>query len=87
MFLQCLLVTNEFAPQIAPFQGTELELWHWTLLQTRGVGFYNSNGLAGASQAHRHMQFIPGDAIWSMRNKDATHVSFFRSFTCCLCNV
>eukprot|EP01032_Pedospumella_encystans_P019037 gene19038-21655_t len=69
----CLLVTNEFAPQIAPFQGTELELWHWTLLQTRGVGFYNSNGLAGASQAHRHMQFIPGDAIWSMRNKDATH--------------
>lgn len=31
--------------------------------------------LAGASQAHRHMQFIPGDEIWTLRNPDATHVS------------
>lgn len=71
---KCLIVTDSFAPQVAPFVGFELELWHWVLLQTRGVGFYNSNSLAGASQAHRHMQFIPGDEIWSLRNADATHV-------------
>jgi hypothetical protein len=46
------------------------------LLQTRGVGFYNSNLMAGASQAHKHTQFIPGDAIWSLRNPDAPHVRF-----------
>lgn len=74
---QCLIVSNDFAPQIAPLRGAELELLHWTLLQTRGVGFYNSNLLAGASQAHRHVQFIPGDAIWRLRNPDAAHVSHF----------
>jgi hypothetical protein len=80
---KCLLVTDEFQPQIAPFSAQELELWHWILLQTRGVGFYNSNRLAGASQAHRHMQFIPQDELWPLRNFDAPHV---RVCACVFCN-
>lgn len=68
-------MTDEYAPQLTPLSAAELELWHWTLLQTRGVGFYNSNLMAGASQAHKHVQLIPGDVIWSLRNPDATHVS------------
>jgi ATP adenylyltransferase len=69
-----LIVSDDYAPQLSPLRGAELELLHWVLLQTRGVGFYNSNLMAGASQAHKHTQFIPGDAIWSLRNPDAPHV-------------
>jgi len=69
----CLLVTDTYTPQISPLSGVELELLHWILLQTRGVGFYNSNLMAGASQAHKHTQFIPGDSMWALRNPDATH--------------
>jgi hypothetical protein len=78
--LQSLLITDTFEPQVSPLTATELELWHWVLLQTRGVGFYNSNLMAGASQAHKHMQFVPGDAIWSLRNPDAMHVRGLLTF-------
>ncbi len=39
-------------------------------------GFYNSNLLAGASQAHKHMQFIPLDETWKFRDGDAQYVSW-----------
>ena len=72
-------MSDHYLPQLLPLTGAELELWHWTLLQTRAVGFYNSNLLAGASQAHRHVQFVPGDALWKLRNPDATHVGYILS--------
>jgi len=37
------------------------------------VGFYNSNEVAGASQEHRHLQLLPMDGLWAMRNTDAPY--------------
>lgn len=68
-----LLLTDEFSPQIAPLTPHELVLWHWILGEIRGVGFFNSNLLAGASQPHRHMQFLPLDELWHLRNVDSPH--------------
>lgn len=72
--VQSLLISDVFQPQIAPLTAAELELLHWIVSVTRSVGFYNSNAVAGASQAHRHMQFVPLDQIWHLRNADAPHV-------------
>lgn len=70
----CLLVTDRFEPQLSPLLGNELELLHWIVTySTNAVGFYNSDARAGASQAHRHFQFIPVDQLWSLRNPDAPH--------------
>lgn len=60
---------------MAPIEPMEFELLYWSIASSEGVGFFNSNKYAGASQPHRHLQFIPLDSIWSLRNPDATYVS------------
>lgn len=45
--------------------------------QISNVGFYNSNLLAGASQAHKHMQFVPLDETWKFRDVDAQYVRYW----------
>lgn len=68
-----LLVTDAFEDQSSPLSGPDLEAWHWTLAQVQGVGFFNSDKLAGASQRHKHMQVIPQDVFWSMRDGQPRH--------------
>jgi ATP adenylyltransferase/5',5'''-P-1,P-4-tetraphosphate phosphorylase II len=67
-------LTDKFVPQINPITVTEFALWYWSIYQVNGVGFYNSNKIAGASQLHRHLQLIPMDVIAGMRNVDAVYV-------------
>jgi ATP adenylyltransferase len=54
-----LIITREFEPQenlISLADFTAL----WTVFQQLdGFGFYNAGQLAGASQPHKHLQFIP----------------------------
>lgn len=54
-----LIITREFEPQenfISLADFTAL----WTVFQQLdGFGFYNAGKLAGASQPHKHLQFIP----------------------------
>lgn len=57
-----LLVTRTFQPQTAPLDPAD-----WTALAAvvaahAGLGFYNGGAEAGASQPHRHLQWIPDAA-------------------------
>lgn len=65
-----LLVSDAFQPQIAPITSTELALLYWALRTVDGVGWYNSNAIAGASQKHKHLQLVPKDVLWSLRKDD-----------------
>lgn len=53
-----LIVTRDFEPQTAPLSGDDFRAWH-ALLAEGGLGFYNGGEIAGASQPHRHLQWIP----------------------------
>ena len=53
-----LIVTREFEPQTAPLSGNDFLAWH-ALLAEGGLGFYNGGEIAGASQPHRHLQWLP----------------------------
>ena len=53
-----LIVTREFEPQTAQLSGDDFRAWH-ALLAEGGLGFYNGGEIAGASQPHRHLQWIP----------------------------
>lgn len=54
-----LLVTRVFEEQSSPLTLADFQAW-WTCLEPLGgLGFYNSGPLAGASQRHKHLQWIP----------------------------
>ncbi|WP_142810750.1 phosphorylase [Tepidiphilus olei] len=53
-----LIVTRDFEPQTAPLSGDDFLAWY-ALLAEGGLGFYNGGEIAGASQSHRHLQWIP----------------------------
>lgn len=55
----CLLITDGYVHQLSPLHQLDLDLWISLLETIDGVGFYNSNHISGASQAHKHMQLIP----------------------------
>ncbi|MBI5781991.1 MAG: phosphorylase [Rhodocyclales bacterium] len=57
-----LIVTREFEPQTAPLSSDEFLAWH-ALLAEGGLGFYNGGEIAGASQPHRHLQWIPEEHL------------------------
>ncbi len=54
-----LIITREFESQWELL--TELDFVAlWTILgEVRGLGFYNGGKLSGASQSHKHLQWIP----------------------------
>ncbi|ORY80200.1 HIT-like domain-containing protein [Leucosporidium creatinivorum] len=58
-----LLVTKEFKPQTSPLSPLEL-IAAWQIVKQLGarekhLAFFNSGELSGASQPHKHIQFIP----------------------------
>lgn len=61
----CVIVAQgEMVPQRGPMNQADIgALWEF-VVGTNGLGFYNSGDLSGASQPRRHMQAIPGSALW-----------------------
>jgi ATP adenylyltransferase len=54
-----VMITRTFVEQGAPLTRADLEACALMLAQSPGLIFFNSSGAAGASQRHRHLQFIP----------------------------
>lgn len=52
-------MTNHFQYQNTPLTYADLDAWYYCVNNTKSIGFYNSDGTAGASQTHKHMQIIP----------------------------
>ncbi|GJD06531.1 Diadenosine 5',5'''-P1,P4-tetraphosphate phosphorylase 2 [Galdieria sulphuraria] len=57
--LHILLVTKYFEPQNTLLTEKDFEAASVVLSEWDGVCFYNSSKVAGASQQHKHLQFIP----------------------------
>jgi ATP adenylyltransferase len=54
-----LVVTRRFEDQEEPLGRSDFEALWACLGETRGLGFYNSGAVAGASQRHKHLQLVP----------------------------
>ena len=54
-----LLITRAFEAQESPLTPEDFAVASVTLQAVDGLVFYNSGPLAGASQGHRHLQFVP----------------------------
>ena len=55
-----LLVTEAFEEQGSGMSEGDVQAMVGCLRQVDGVGFYNSGGVAGASQRHKHVQIVCG---------------------------
>ncbi|KAI9891183.1 MAG: bifunctional AP-4-A phosphorylase/ADP sulfurylase [Vezdaea aestivalis] len=72
-----ILATRTFEPQSAPLTALDLRM-AYAYLQSSAAGgetlfgFFNSGSASGASQAHRHLQFLPleeldgGEGMWEL---------------------
>lgn len=60
---QCLLLSNQYKPQIGLISKDEFSVWSWLTVKLKATGFYNSNKIAGASQPHKHLQIVPHDSL------------------------
>ena len=58
-----LLVTRAFSPQDWRLNKRDLDALHRSATAAGALGFYNSDGVAGASQLHRHFQLVPTDGF------------------------
>ena len=54
-----LVVTRRFEPQEALLNADDCAALALCLAQCEGLGFYNGGSVAGASQAHKHLQWVP----------------------------
>ena len=54
-----LIVTRHFEAQECLLTPADLAALCWCLREVDGLGFYNGGNVAGASQAHKHLQLIP----------------------------
>lgn len=54
-----LIITRAFEAQENLLNLADLAALWTCLVEIDGLGFYNSNQLAGASQPHKHLQFVP----------------------------
>ncbi|AGA32700.1 Ap4A phosphorylase II [Thioalkalivibrio nitratireducens DSM 14787] len=54
-----LLVTREFEHQECLLTPADLATLAYCLREREGLGFYNGGRVAGASQPHKHLQWIP----------------------------
>lgn len=57
-----LIVTRAFEPQTAALSDSDLLALAKVLRAHGGLGFYNGGRIAGASQAHKHLQWVPSTA-------------------------
>ncbi|WP_418648699.1 ATP adenylyltransferase family protein [Thauera butanivorans] len=58
-----LIVTRAFEAQTAPLSATDFRALATILGPQGGLGFYNGGRIAGASQAHKHLQWVPDSAL------------------------
>lgn len=54
-----LLVTHAYEDQQAPLTEADFDALQAALGEIDGLGFYNAGRVAGASQAHKHLQLVP----------------------------
>jgi ATP adenylyltransferase len=54
-----IVVTRDFASQLEPLNADDFSALAVCLAAANGVGFYNGGPAAGASQRHKHLQWIP----------------------------
>lgn len=54
-----LIVTREFEEQTAPLTLADFETLAAVIRELGGLGFYNGGTEAGASQRHKHLQWVP----------------------------
>ena len=58
-----LLITAAAVPQARRLDRDDLDALHRCASAAKGLGFYNSDATAGASQPHRHFQIVPGSSF------------------------
>lgn len=58
-----LIVTRAFEAQTAPLTLSDFCALATVLVTQGGLGFYNGGGIAGASQPHKHLQWVPDAAL------------------------
>lgn len=54
-----VLARREFAEQLTPLELCDFEVLAELLCTLGGLGFYNGGAAAGASQRHKHVQWVP----------------------------
>lgn len=54
-----VLARREFAEQLEPLDITDFRALAHVLSSSGGLGFYNGGASAGASQRHKHVQWVP----------------------------
>ncbi|WP_323016322.1 phosphorylase [Castellaniella sp.] len=54
-----VLARREFAEQCSPLEAIDFQALATVLSAQGGLGFYNGGAAAGASQRHKHVQWIP----------------------------
>ena len=54
-----LIVTRKYEPQTRPLTAGDFAALAQIMAPNGGLGFYNGGEAAGASQAHKHLQWIP----------------------------
>lgn len=54
-----LIITRAFVDQTMPLTQTDFAALADVMARLGGLGFYNGGTLAGASQSHKHLQWIP----------------------------
>lgn len=57
-----LIVTREFEDQSTPLDSADFNALAAVVGAHGGLGFYNGGRIAGASQAHKHLQWVPAQA-------------------------
>jgi ATP adenylyltransferase len=57
-----VLARREYAEQLSPLEAIDFEALALILSTEGGLGFYNGGAAAGASQRHKHVQWIPADS-------------------------
>lgn len=74
-----LIVTRDFVSQDAPIEAGDFAALARLMRISDGLAFYNGGHIAGASQAHRHLQWLPGDSrdpeflpMWALFDDDQT---------------
>jgi len=54
-----LVITREYSSQLGPLDADDFTALAFCLAAGDGLGFYNGGPAAGASQRHKHLQWIP----------------------------
>ncbi len=54
-----VIARKEFAEQLSPLELTDFQVLAVLLNNESGLGFYNGGAAAGASQRHKHVQWLP----------------------------